>query len=222
MADAAGHRLAGTEELLHPAPAEVEYPKTFAGVLVDTGHGVPVKQYTARDGRQRAWVWRTLPTSFQWKQFDRLIQRLASLNAQTRTEAGLSPWIFIRDTETSGLKKWLTLTGTATSGTKGTLTDAGRSWTPDALVGGVVELLSGAAAGQRLAIVANTATTVTLETDFTASTAGAAYTIQVRSNDWIRVRVLNVSKQPLAGGTVVQDRVRVEFIVDDPTANDRG
>lgn len=58
---------------------------------------------------------------------------------------------------------------TATSGTANTLTDTAQSMTVDLYKGAYVDILSGTGAGDRLKIISNTATTITIDGNFSAT-----------------------------------------------------
>jgi hypothetical protein len=234
-ADPSGSRLSGSEVLLSgdagglaapvnmgPGPSEVEYPRALAKPLVETAAGSAVKQQPSADPRQRAWIWRALPTGDGWLRYDRLVRHLETLLAKTRQAAGLPEEVYIRDNVTSGLRKWVEARGAPSAATSTTLVDGAAHWTPDRFQAGVVEILSGTGVGQRRGILSNTATTLYVDRDWdVVPSTDSAYRIRMSWNTWVKVRVINVPKMPTARATVEQ-MLRFEFIVTDPDVDDWG
>lgn len=219
-ADANGDRIIGAEEMLSPGPAELEYPTDPAGVVVDTPDGKLIKQQPSHDPRRRAWVWHNLPSYI--RRYERLIVRLEQLLARTRREQGLSPYVYLRDTESLAFRRWVYQTGTFTAVGANTATDSTKNWDVDAYTQGVVEVLDGTGAGQARAIRTNTATQLTLDQPWTTQPTGATYRLQASVSDWVRVRVLEVSKRVSGKAGLWFDPVRVVFVVDDASWNDVG
>lgn len=220
-ADANGNRIVGAEEQLSPGPAEVEYPTDPAGVLVETGDGKVVKQQPMHDARRRVWLWHHLPNYLP--RYPRLIARLEGLVSRTRVQQGLSPYVYVKEDATYGLRVWDYQSGAASSATANTLTDSTKNWTPNRYTNGAVEIKSGTGAGQRRAVIGNTATQLTLDSNWTTTPdTTSQYVMQATVTDWVRVRVLEVSKRPSGKSGMTWDPVRVAFVVDDSNWNDQG
>lgn len=218
-ADASGARIVGSEEVLSPGPADVDYPLTPAGRIVDTSSGTRIKQTPPGDARPRAWIWSDLPT--YRPKYVQFCQRLESLLGTNRRARGLSPWVYLQDTETSEMSLWVFSGGTATAISSTTLTDSLQAWTTNALTNGTIEIVSGTGAGQRRSVQSNTGTSVTVDAWGTNPT-GAVYNVQYQNPAWIRVRVLNVSRHPVAKFAISFETVRLEFVIDDQSWNSLG
>jgi hypothetical protein len=219
-ADAAGALIASSAELLSPGPSEVEYPQQPAGRIVDTSAGTRVKQLTPADPRPRTWIWEMLPT--YRSTYTRFVKRLESLLGTNRRERGLSPWVYIKDEVTDDFRFIARIASTVTASSATTLTDTIQSWTVDALKDGTVEIVSGTGAGQRRSIQSNTANQITVDPWGVQPVAGSTYSIEYSNADWVRVRVLNVSKRPVAKRAMSFEAIRLEFVVDDPNWNALG
>ena len=219
-ADASGNRLVGLEEMLSPAPAEVDYPTEAAGVKQDTSDGRVVLQQPSADPRMRAWVWHNMPAYIpRFKQF---VLKLESLRSRTRRQQGLSPYVFLKDSDTEAFRIWDFQSGTASAVSANTLSDGSKGWTTDQLKNGTVEIVSGTGQGQRRTIASNTNNTITLTSNWTTQPTGAHYAIQTSVDTWLRCRVLEVSKKITGRGGVTFDPVRVAFVIDDPSFSDLG
>lgn len=218
-ADSTGARIVGAEELLTPGPADLVWPDTKPGVVLETSGGGVVWQSAPNDPRQRSWVWLNMP-SYR-PDILRLIGRLEGLVASTRRGQNKTPWCYIKDGVTDKLRRIVTSSGTATASTTTTLTDSAQAWTANALSGGhgVIEFTSGALAGIRTSITANTATQVTFQnTQASAPAVGTSYVVQYSSEDWVRVRVQSVIKQiRRKSGSPTYDSVSLNFVIDDPS-----
>jgi hypothetical protein len=219
-ADAAGNRIVGAEEQLLIGPADVEYPTDPAGTIVDTPDGNVVKQQPSQDPRKRAWVWHGLPRYIT--RFDRFVARLEGLVSRTRREQGLSPYIYLKEDATNVFRRWEYQSGAVTSVGATTLTDNTKNWVPNRYANATVEISSGLGAGQRRTVVSNTATQLVLSAPWTVNPSAAHYTLLASITDWLRVRVLEVSKRVAPRGGVSYDQVRLMFVLADPSANDLG
>lgn len=218
-ADADGARIVGTEERLAPGPSSVDYPRDPSGSILETGAGRVIRQVPYTDPRKRAWVWQLLPKGGRYARYDQLFRRLTPLVSRVRREQGLSPWIWLRDTETGGLGNWSYVSGTATSTTATTLVDSSKNLTENAYQNGVIEVVSGTGAGQRRSIVSNTATEFTVTPEWSTIPTGATYSVAMKIDDWIRVRVLSVQETVGGYGTLRHEQVRMEWVIDDPAFN---
>lgn len=243
--DASGARIAGTEEQLSPAPAEVDYPRVSAGRVVETTGGAVVKQQPSRDPRRRAWVWQSLPAYEQTPRYLRMIRQLEGLLSTTRRARGLPPWVYLRDTETDALRVWRFDSGTTTAIGADSLTDASKAWAVNAAKDAVVEITSSTGQGQRRTVVSNTSDTLLLGDYWSPLPSGASgdyygephfarnyfgeafwgnfvagtqatYSLIYPEATWIRCRVLSVSKRPMARAGVMYNDVRLDFQVEDP------
>lgn len=220
-ADANGNRIVGAEEQLFPGPGELEYPTDPAGVVLDTPDGNVVKQQPSKDPRKRAWVWPLIPMYVP--RFRRLVPKLEGLVSTTRRAQGLSPYVYIRDQATNSFRKWEFVEGSVTTAGANTLSDSTKNWTVDRYIDASLEIVSGSGAGQRRTVVGNTANTLTLDADWTATpTAGATYRLQGSVSDWVRVRVLEVSKRPGGRAGLSYAPVRMVFVVAEDSWNDLG
>lgn len=216
-ADANGNRIVGAEELLTPGPADLVWPDTKPGTMLETSGGGMVWQSPPNDPRQRSWVWLNMPT--YRADITRLIGRLEGLVASTRRGQGKSPWLFIKDDVTNKLRRIVSVTGTATTATTTTLTDSTKAWTVNALSGGsgVLEFTSGALVGIRTSLLSNTATQVTFQNTMASTPlVGTSYVIQYSSADWVRVRVQSVIKTiRRKSGSPTFDSVALNWTLDD-------
>lgn len=220
-ADASGNRLVGTEERLDPGPAAVEYPTDPAGTVAETPDGNVVVQQPSSDPRRRRWIWNTLP-AYQ-NRYLRFINRLETLRSRTRREQGLSPYVYLREDATDGLRLWEFQSGFIGSASSNTIGDSAKNWVPDRYVNATVELLSGAGQGQRRSVITNTATTLTVSPAWdTLPSAGASYRLQASIADWLKCRVIEVSKRPAAKGGVQYEQVNLVFVIQDARWNDLG
>lgn len=205
---------------LAPGPADVDYPLVSAGRVVDTSAGSRIKQTPPSDPRPRAWIWENLPT--YRPAYVRLVHLLESLLGTTRRQRGLSPWIFLKDTESDQLRVWQYIAGTGTSAGASTFTDTAQAWPAQQLDNAVIEIAGPPGTGQRRAIVSHTTDTLTLDAPWTTIPTGAAYNIQYQGANWIRCRVLNVSKKVAAKRSITYETVRMEFAISDDTFDDLG
>lgn len=213
---ATGNRVVGSEELLSPGPGDLRWPDGQAGVLLDTPNGNLIRQQPTRDSRTRAWIWMNVP---RYKpSLMRLIGRLEALVSAQRRALGLSPWVYLRDTETHKLRRQLTATGTVTSATSTTLADTSQLWTVNDIANGygVVEIIQGSGRGDRRTVTANTINQLTVQTPFSVVPTGASYALTYNSDVWVRVRVLDVVKQVRAKSGLIYDSVAMTWVLDDP------
>jgi hypothetical protein len=217
-ADANGDRILGAEVRVSPGPVEVDYPMQASGTHVTTDGGRVIHQDGAADPRTRAWVWRLLPAAVAERRYDRLIALLETLLSWNRRAQGFSPFVYLRDDETDRIGRWAISVGTATAVTPTTLTDASKNWAANRFAQGVVEIWAGGGTGLRRSLVSNTSDTLTLADpwgDVLPSSANYAVTGWV--NEWVRARVTYVAKVPTSrasGGGVLEDMVRMEFVIE--------
>lgn len=169
--DANGSIISGSEQVLAPGPAEVDYPQPSAGRRSE-GVTSLVKQTPLRDPRTRTWVWRNLPRYAGVPRYERMVHHLESLLSTTRLQRGLPRWVYLRDTETDDLRVWRYDSGTATATGTDFLKDASKAWTSNAARDGVVEIVSGTGQGQRRSVLSNTGDTLTLSDAWTAVPPG--------------------------------------------------
>lgn len=222
-ADNAGARIAASEVQVSPGPTRVEYPTEPLGSIVDTADGNVVKQQPVKDPRRRAWVWLGYPGWFtNYQTLWTLLE--GHLSKFRKAEGALTPYIYIKDTETKLLRRRVTDPGTATAGAASTITDTGKAWTVNAYTGYVVELIQGTGAGQVRTIQSNTATALTVSPNWSVNpTAGTKYAVRGFVDDWFRARVLEVSQKLRDdGGLVRYDETKLVFVIDDATWNALG
>jgi hypothetical protein len=211
--DASGNRITGSEVLLQPGPTKVGYPQEPAGELIETDDGSVIHQQPNKDGRMRQWTWDGYPAIQAG--YQRLYPLLESLRSRYRYEAGLCPYVYLKESGTDCLRKRSSVTGVSGSGSAFTFTDGSASWSANAFVGGFVIVN-----GQARAILGNTSTTLSVGDGFLSGASGA-YVISYWTPDWFRARVLEVSRAPNADGkTLRYTESRMSFVVDDP--NDSG
>lgn len=226
-ADATGAIIASSALELSPGPSAVEYPTEPAAKVIETADGRIIKQQYSYDPRKRAWIWQRFRGNMV--PYQNLMLVLESLLASRRLAYGaVTPYVFLKDTTTGELTVLSKETGTATAGTANTLTDSSKSWTADQWNGYTVEIVSGTGQGQTR-VVADTLTSpskiqTVLNWSVNPST-DSKYAIYKHVSDWVRVRVLEVSRDPAAGGgDITYETTRMVFYVDDSTTtwNDLG
>lgn len=220
-ADSAGVRIASSDYYLPISPTRVDYPVEAAGSLETTTDGITIQQQPNRDGRPRAWVWANYRDTVPgWPQ---LWHRLEALRARTLIEAGAAtPYIYIKETESTKLRRLVQVVGTASSGSATTLV-TGNAWTTNAYAGLDLNLIDGTGAGQTTVITSNTATTLTFPTLVTAPDATTKYEIRGWVYDWFRVRVTDVRRSLRDdGGPTTFPEATFQFVLDDPAYNDLG
>lgn len=207
-ADATGALIATSALMLQPAPGRVEYADGPAGSILETDDGSVVQQQPNADGRTRAWLWLDYPTNQAG--YQRIWPVLEGLRSRYRVAMGLSPYVYLKEDVAKGLRKRVQLTVSA-SASGFTLTTTGLA--AGALVGGSVTLN-----GQIRGILDNTTTTITVGDAFVGATSGLA-TITYFAHDWVRVRVLQVSRK-LADdqGAIRWGETRLVFVIDDAAA----
>lgn len=220
-ADANGDRIVGAEVRLNPGPVEVDYPQQQPGSKVETDAGRVIRQQSAADPRPRAWIWRELPAGTPGRRYDRVIAEVETLLSRTRRQQGFSPFVYLRDDETDILGRWVSSHGVATGTGVDTLTDSGKSWVANEYKNGVVEVFAGGGAGLRRSVASNTATALSLSDEWGDTVPSSAnYVVTGWRNDWVRARVVHVSKQPHQGGPagVSEDQLRFEFVIEEQDA----
>jgi hypothetical protein len=149
---------------------------------------------------------------------------LEAVRSRHRQLAGApTPYVYVKEDVTGMLNKLVFENGTATSGAAATLTDSGKSWTTNAFAGYKVELLTGTGAGQVRTVVSNTGTVLTVTPNWSTNPAAATtYSVQGRTNDWFKSRVLEVSRRPVSGGLVRFEETALRFAIEDTTWNNLG
>jgi hypothetical protein len=211
-ADASGNRIVGSEVLLQPAPSRPDYDQEAAGQIIDTADGGAVHQQPTLDGRRRTWEWVNYP--LDQAGYQRVWPLLESLRSRWRREAGLCPYVYLKEDETRLFRQRNTAATTAT-GSGFTLTlDAG-TYADDALKGGFV-----VCGGQARGILSNGGTngcTLTIGDAWVGSVSGTT-SLSYWTYPWIRVRVLEVSRK-LDDARRRYVSSRIVFVVDDPSWN---
>jgi hypothetical protein len=202
-ADLDGLRITDSELELQPAPTRVEYPQDPTGEITATDDGRVVQQQTSRDGRLRTWTWAGYPADQSG--FKRVWSVLESLRSRYRRELGLSPFVFVKEDVSGGLRVSASLTGSA-SGSGTALTMAGL---PAGITEGFVTL-----AGQSRAILSSTSGAAVVADAFTGTPSDEA-AVQYWVRDWVRVRVLQVSREPSTDGRSVRYDAKIVFTIDD-------
>lgn len=212
-----GTMLVGSERQFIPGPSMLEYPGEFMGTLLETSDGAVIKQQPSMDPRRRSWVWENFPGWFP--QYEELWPQLESLLSKFRWEAGLSPFVWLRDTASGEFSRKEKLIGTATGGTTTVLNTTGL--TAGRYAGGSIEIIGGTGVGQQRYIQSNTATTITPSLPFTTAPNGTSqYLLRWDEPTWFRVRVLDVARKIAPGGGPVRyAETRMAFVVDDPNWN---
>lgn len=210
---------------LSPAPTRVSYDAAPLGSRRETADGRLIVQQPTLDNRVRAWEWVGYPGFLG--AYERQFQFLSNLRSRYRYEAGLSPYIWVKEDSTKLLTRKVVVTGTAGSGTSNTLTVSGL--TADAAVGGQIEIFpasiggSGTGAYQLASITANTSTVVTIAGTWGTIPTGAAYAITYFASDWFQARVVEVSRELRPdGGNVRYDVSRFAFVIEDVNHNGVG
>jgi hypothetical protein len=225
LADANGTRISGSEVTLSPGPVRVDYPTEPAGSFIETPDGPRVKQQPSKDSRVRVWEWDKFP--HYMASYERLYRLLEAQLSSYRVGLGLSPYVYVKDTETQRLRRWATETGTAT-GTQGganVLTDTSKTWTLGQFTNCPVILVAGTGAGQMATINSNSTDTLVLNSTFgVAPVAGSTqYRVRYPTDDWFKARVVEVSRKTRDdGGVVMYDVTRFAFVLEDSTYNDLG
>lgn len=115
LADTDGSLLAGSETEISPRPTRVEYPTTPAGQLLETQGGQVIQQQPTRDNRRRAWEWVGYPGWFQ--RYQDLFAQLEPLRSRYRAEAGLSPYVWLKEDETQEFCRITPVSGTSVTRT---------------------------------------------------------------------------------------------------------
>lgn len=232
------NRVTGTDWLLSPAPSSVDYPTEPLGRVVDVPDGRAVVQQPAVDYRRRTWIWERYPSSQAGQTYpgpvgtyERQYQRLLALRSRHRVEQGLSPYIYVKDTVTRHLRRRVTAQYTlASSGNTTSVLSlaSGTPWTGLTLEDAVVEVLPSTFGGtgtgqyQQAYVLSNTANTLTVVPLNTAP-QGARITVQYWVSDWVRVRVVEVSRTVrTGGGPIMFDSTKFAFVLDDPTYTNVG
>jgi hypothetical protein len=218
-ADTGGTIIEASKMLLSPGPSLVEYPTEPTGSRIETADGIVVVQQPTGDSRIRTWNWkgyRRWMTSYQ-----NVYALLYSLRSRRRVEYGASPYVYVKDNTTQLLYKETVVTGTATTGgSTVTLVGNGVAWTDD-YIGYQVEITGGTGAGQLRAVTDNTTNTLTVATAWTAGTptTGSTFALRGRTNDWFKVRVVEVSETMREGGDTTVENLRFAFVIEDTGHN---
>jgi hypothetical protein len=209
-----GNRLIGAEERFVPGPSGIISPDSKPGVLLESSGGRTIWQSPSNDPRMRAFTWSNL-VSYRGDLM-RLIGRLEGLVASTRRARGLSPYVYLRDMETKKLRRLISYQGTVTSATTTTLTDTSQSWTVNDISAGygVLEVIQGAAAGQRRSVVSNTINQLVLQSPLSVAPVGSQYSVQYNSDVWVRCRVTKQLRQ--RSGSPTYEQVSLNYVISDP------
>lgn len=215
LADASGIKITASEQLLSPAPTNVDYPTSPIGSRLPTPDGKVIVQQPIADFRERSWIWIGYPESMG--AYQNLMKLLESLRSRTRIEAGAAtPYVFLKDDTTGEFTRLDIINGIATSGTATTLVDTGALFTVDALIGYEIEIIDGTGSGQQRTVIDNDTTSVTVDTWTTTPDATSVYSMRGKLAEFFRVRVLEVSRElSRGGGSVRYEQTRMVFVVDD-------
>lgn len=96
-----GSRNVATEVSLTPRPTRVEYPVEPLGTVIPV-LGSAVVQQPIADNRIRSWIWEGYPG---WMPaYQTLWTTLQPLRSRYRVLAGLSPYVYLRDTESTAFR----------------------------------------------------------------------------------------------------------------------
>lgn len=219
-ADANGNRIVSSEYLLPISPTNCDYPKEALAVLHETSDGQVIKQQPNKDNRRRAWIWVGYRDDVViWPA---IWERLEGLLSRTLVEAGApTPYAYVKDTVSNEMRIRDSVFGIASGGTSTTLTSV-QSWTTNAYIDYRIHLLDGTGAGQSRTVVSNTATSVTVDEDWLITPdATTKFEIYKLKPEWVRVRVLDVSRTLReGGGQVTYPESKFVFVIDDPAYND--
>lgn len=213
LANRDGSRLIGSERQFVPHPSAVRYPGEFMGTVIETADGVAIKQQPSGDPRRRTWAWEKHRAWFP--QYEELWQQLAGLKATDRWRAGLSPFVYLKDTLTNKMVITSRVIGMATGGTATELTANGL------VVGqydrGSIEIIAGTGVGQQRFIQSTTATAIVPSQPWvTIPDATSQFLVRHETPDWIRCRVLDVDRDvDSQGGDVRYAETRLVFVIDD-------
>jgi len=218
LSDSTGAKRSGTETLLVPGPSVVEYPTDPLGSRVETADGILIVQQPSKDNRVRSWIWHKYP---KWMPaYQVLFDTLHGLRSRRRLAYGASPYIYVKDNTTQLLWREYLDSGTATSNSgTNTLIDTGKTFT-SALVGHVVEIMSGTGVGQFRTVLSTATNTLTMTTNWSVNPqTGATYVIRGRVNDYFKARVIEVSESVQEGGDVLLDSLKFSFVIEDTNFN---
>lgn len=104
--DLSGNIQSGTIAQLSPGPGSVSYPDKFVNTVRFSKDGSPIVQSPNKDGRTRIWIWRRYSSTFA--KYTSLYNQLLQFQYKLRQANGLSPWIYLKDTETGNLtyRQW--------------------------------------------------------------------------------------------------------------------
>ena len=224
-ASSAGTRLNSSDTLISPAPTYVTYPEEALGQILETADGIPVFQQGNKDGRVRRWVWQGYRENVPG--YPALWNNLLSLRARHLKEAGaVTPYVFLKETDTKRLRRRDRYTGTATSGGASTLTNSGASFPgSNGLAGYMVYLIDGQGAGQFATIASNTGTQITISGTWSINpNSTTKYEIVGWVDDWFRCRVLDVSRivDDTPTNPPTYRETILTFCIDDVAFNDLG
>jgi hypothetical protein len=185
-------------------------PLDPAGDTSATDDGRVIQQQTTQDGRLRSWVWELMPADFPG--FLRVWSALEATRSRYRKEQGLTSWVYVKEDVTGGLRLRSSFSGAA-SGSGTTLTMSGL---PADIEEGWVTL-----AGQSRAILSSTSGSAVVGDAFIGSPSGTGY-VEYWVRDWVRVRVLQVSRDPSKDGRSVRYELKMMFTIDDDNWTDLG
>lgn len=101
LSDSFGNILPATTVQLSPGPTYVQYPDHFDSVVRTSKDGSIIIQTPSKDSRTRKWVWRNYKTNVP--KYTQLYNQLLQFHYKLRIAAGLSPWVYVQDTETGNL-----------------------------------------------------------------------------------------------------------------------
>lgn len=213
MADASGNRIPGSEISLSPRPTDVDYPRENLSTKIETADGRVVIQQPTRDSRSRAWIWTGYPADLPG--YVTLWDFLQGLRSRYRRNFGAgTPYVYLLDNLSGELRRQITITGTATSGSTTVLTDTGANF--PILENWRIELVAGPGAGQGRIISTNTSNTVVPQTPWTtAPGVGTQYAIHGWVSDWVKARVIDLSRVLRTGGGPARyEETRMTFVLD--------
>lgn len=203
-------RTPNSELLLQPGPSRVEYVQEPGGQLVETTDGNVVHQQPTLDGRRRTWEWNGYAPTVAG--YDRIWPVLDASRSRYRKEAGLCPYVWLKEDVSEGLVRRLRWTGTVSSA--GVFTATLGSAPPATVVGGALIV-----AGQVRAILSVTGSTLSVGDAFIGTPSGPAVILYTAA-DWFRARILEVSRKPADGSMVRYDGSRIVYVVDDENSGD--
>lgn len=218
---------AGAELMLSPGPTEVDYAPGALGSRVQTDSRVIVQQ-PAQDTRVRTWMWRNYPSYLAT--YEEQFWLLRGLRSRERQESGLSPYVWLRETETNEFSRLVQANYLvqSSSSTASVLNLTTGPFTSGTIAKGTVEVAPASVGGtgtgqfQRRSIAGNTTNQLTVRPAFTTIPHGALITVRYWVNDWFKARIIDVDRKLDGTGNVRFSETWLTFAIEDTAWNDLG